>query len=105
MIVHEFWQGIDFYATITRARFEELNMDLFRRCMEPVEKVLRVRPPHLYLGGVIRSGYGRDNCVCVCHYLHDVYSKVGMPEGGCRRARKELRDFLRHKKIGNAVHT
>ena len=36
-------QGLDFYASITRARFEELNMDLFRRCMEPVEKVLRVR--------------------------------------------------------------
>ncbi|KAH9715899.1 Heat shock 70 kDa protein 5 [Citrus sinensis] len=32
---------IDFYATITRARFEELNMDLFRKCMEPVEKCLR----------------------------------------------------------------
>ena len=35
-------QGIDFYTTVTRARFEELNMDLFRKCMEPVEKVLRV---------------------------------------------------------------
>ncbi|RVX13698.1 Heat shock cognate 70 kDa protein [Vitis vinifera] len=33
--------GIDFYSTITRARFEELNMDLFRKCMEPVEKCLR----------------------------------------------------------------
>ena len=40
---HGFAQGIDFYTTITRARFEELNMDLFRHCMEPVEKVLRVR--------------------------------------------------------------
>ena len=39
-------QGLDFYASITRARFEELNMDLFRRCMEPVEKVLRVRSPN-----------------------------------------------------------
>jgi L1 cell adhesion molecule like protein len=24
------YEGIDFYSTITRARFEELNMDLFR---------------------------------------------------------------------------
>ncbi len=40
-------QGLDFYASITRARFEELNMDLFRRCMEPVEKVLRVRPSRM----------------------------------------------------------
>ncbi|GJV32459.1 heat shock protein 70, conserved site-containing protein [Tanacetum coccineum] len=31
----------DFYSTITRARFEELNMDLFRKCMLPVEKCLR----------------------------------------------------------------
>ncbi|KAL9416012.1 hypothetical protein AB3S75_039247 [Citrus x aurantiifolia] len=35
------YEGIDFYTTITRARFEELNMDLFRKCMEPVEKCLR----------------------------------------------------------------
>jgi molecular chaperone DnaK (HSP70) len=41
--VHACAQGVDFYTTITRARFEELNMDLFRKCMEPVEKVLRVR--------------------------------------------------------------
>lgn len=34
-------EGVDFYTTITRARFEELNMDLFRKCMDPVEKVLR----------------------------------------------------------------
>ncbi|KAL1201398.1 Heat shock 70 kDa protein 5 [Cardamine amara subsp. amara] len=34
-------EGIDFYATISRARFEEMNMDLFRKCMDPVEKVLR----------------------------------------------------------------
>ncbi len=32
---------MDFYSSITRARFEELNMDLFRKCMEPVEKTLR----------------------------------------------------------------
>ncbi|NP_001311758.1 heat shock 70 kDa protein [Capsicum annuum] len=35
------YEGIDFYATITRARFEEMNMDLFRKCMEPVEKCLK----------------------------------------------------------------
>ncbi|KAJ0045737.1 hypothetical protein Pint_06289 [Pistacia integerrima] len=35
------YEGIDFCSTITRARFEELNMDLFRKCMELVEKCLR----------------------------------------------------------------
>jgi len=33
--------GIDFYAKMTRARFEELNMDLFKKCMDPVEKCLK----------------------------------------------------------------
>ena len=39
--IDSLFEGIDFYSTITRARFEELNMDLFRKCMEPVEKCLR----------------------------------------------------------------
>ncbi|OIT31473.1 PREDICTED: heat shock 70 kDa protein-like [Nicotiana attenuata] len=39
--VDSLFEGIDFYATITRARFEELCMDLFMKCMEPVEKCLR----------------------------------------------------------------
>ena len=45
--IDSLYEGIDFYMTITRARFEELNMDLFRRCMEPVEKVLRVCHGHI----------------------------------------------------------
>ncbi|KAL7201746.1 hypothetical protein ACSBR1_033443 [Camellia fascicularis] len=39
--IESLYEGIDFYMTITQARFEELNMDLFRKCMEPVEKCLR----------------------------------------------------------------
>merc|ERR1711978_637127 len=34
-------EGIDFYTSITRARFEELCSDLFRGTLEPVEKSLR----------------------------------------------------------------
>jgi len=34
-------EGIDFYSTITRARFEELNTDLFRKCLQLVNKCLR----------------------------------------------------------------
>ena len=33
-------QGIDFYTSITRAKFEELNADLFRSTLEPMERVL-----------------------------------------------------------------
>ena len=34
-------EGVDFHATATRATFEDLNMDYFRKCLEPVEKALR----------------------------------------------------------------
>jgi L1 cell adhesion molecule like protein len=39
--IDSLYEGVDFYTSITRARFEELNVDLFRKCMDPVEKVLR----------------------------------------------------------------
>lgn len=35
------FDGIDFFSNITRARFEELSSDFFRRTLEPVERVLR----------------------------------------------------------------
>ncbi|KAJ8450320.1 hypothetical protein Cgig2_004777 [Carnegiea gigantea] len=34
-------EGIDFFFTITRARFEEMNLDLFRNCIGQVEKCLK----------------------------------------------------------------
>ncbi|CAG2102505.1 unnamed protein product, partial [Medioppia subpectinata] len=39
--IDSLFEGIDFYSTITRARFEELNADLFRSTLDPVEKCLR----------------------------------------------------------------
>ena len=39
--IDSLFDGTDFNSTITRARFEDMNMDYFRKCMEPVEKVLR----------------------------------------------------------------
>ena len=53
--IEAFEGGNDFAETLTRAKFEELNMDLFIKTMKPVEQVLRdagvkedideVRPP------------------------------------------------------------
>nr|CAA74012.1 heat shock protein cognate 70 [Pleurodeles waltl] len=40
--IDSLYEGIDFYTSITRARFEELNADLFRGTLVPVEKSLRV---------------------------------------------------------------
>ncbi|CAJ2633887.1 unnamed protein product [Trifolium pratense] len=39
--IDSLYEGIDFYTTITRDRFEELNMDLFNKCMDTVEQCLR----------------------------------------------------------------
>ncbi|XP_004624354.1 heat shock 70 kDa protein 1-like [Octodon degus] len=39
--IDSLYDGVDFYTSITRARFEELCADLFRGTLEPVEKALR----------------------------------------------------------------
>merc|ERR1719187_2306418 len=39
--IDSLFEGIDFYTSITRARFEDLCQDLFRGTLEPVEKAIR----------------------------------------------------------------
>ncbi|KAI0063058.1 heat shock protein 70 [Artomyces pyxidatus] len=39
--IESFEGGNDFSETLTRAKFEELNVDLFRKTMRPVEQVLK----------------------------------------------------------------
>merc|ERR1712199_136200 len=39
--IDSLFEGVDFFSSITRARFEDLYADLFRGTLEPVEKVLR----------------------------------------------------------------
>jgi heat shock protein 5 len=57
--IESFEDGNDFSETLTRAKFEELNMHLFRKTMKPVEQVLKdaevnkedvdeVKPFHVY---------------------------------------------------------
>jgi len=38
--IESLYDGSDLYTTVTRALFEQLNMDLFKQCMAPVEKVM-----------------------------------------------------------------
>ncbi|XP_021812538.1 heat shock cognate 70 kDa protein-like [Prunus avium] len=38
--IDSLFEGIDFCSTITREKFEELNMDLFTKCMDIVDKCL-----------------------------------------------------------------
>ncbi|KAK1590076.1 hsp70-like protein [Colletotrichum navitas] len=39
--IEAFFDGKDFSETLTRAKFEELNIDLFKKTMKPVEQVLK----------------------------------------------------------------
>jgi L1 cell adhesion molecule like protein len=39
--IDSLFEGVDFYSSITRARFEDLCADLFRGTLDPVEKVVR----------------------------------------------------------------
>jgi endoplasmic reticulum chaperone BiP len=39
--IESFEDGNDFSETLTRAKFEEINIDLFRKTMKPVEQVLK----------------------------------------------------------------
>ncbi len=39
--IDSFYEGIDFYTSITRAKFEELCADIFKRTIDPVDQVLR----------------------------------------------------------------
>jgi len=39
--IDSLYEGVDYYTSITRARFDELNADLFRGTLEPVEKAMR----------------------------------------------------------------
>merc|ERR1712146_843911 len=38
--IEALFDGVDFSETLTRARFEELNMDLFKKTLGPVGKVM-----------------------------------------------------------------
>merc|ERR550534_1567997 len=38
--IDSLFEGIDFYSKISRAKFESLNLDKFRKCIKPVEDSL-----------------------------------------------------------------
>ncbi len=39
--IDSLYDGLDYNTCISRAKFEDLNMDYFRKCMDPVEQVLK----------------------------------------------------------------
>jgi heat shock 70kDa protein 1/2/6/8 len=39
--IDSLYDGVDYNTTITRAKFEDMNNDYFRKCMEPVEQAIK----------------------------------------------------------------
>ncbi|KAI9024742.1 78 kDa glucose-regulated protein precursor [Hyaloraphidium curvatum] len=81
--IESFFDGEDFSETLTRAKFEELNLDLFKRTIKPVEQVMK------------DSGVGK-------HEIHDV-----VLVGGSTRIPKVvqlLEDFFNGKKASKGIN-
>ncbi len=81
--VDSLFEGVDFQTTITRAKFESLADSLIRRCMEPVEQVLR------------DSKISKDQ-------IHEIV----MVGGSSRipRVRQMISDFFNGKKLNDSVN-
>ena len=77
------FEGIDFYTTITRARFEEMNDDLFQSTMEPVEKALR------------DAKFDKD-------HIHDIVLVGGSTR--IPKIQKLLQDFFNGKELNKSIN-
>jgi heat shock protein 5 len=81
--IEAFFDGDDLSETLTRAKFEELNIDLFKKTLKPVEKVLK------------DAGLGK-------HEIHDI-----VLVGGSTRIPKVvqlLEDFFNGKKASKGIN-
>lgn len=77
------YEGIDFNTSVTRARFEELSMDLFRKAMDTVEKVLH------------------DSCLAKSD-IHDVVLVGGTTR--IPRMQQMLSDYFNGKELCKSVN-
>jgi len=83
--IDSLFEGIDFYTSISRARFEDLNADLFRSILEPVEKSLRDAK-------VDKSG------------IHDIVLVGGSTCIPIPKVQKLLQDFFNGRKLNKSIN-
>jgi heat shock protein 1/8 len=75
--VDALFEGTDFFTKITRAKFEELCMDLFRGTIDPVERVIRDSKFHKISKGSIHEIVvvgGSTRIPKVCQLLQDFFN-------------------------------
>ncbi|CAG7732187.1 unnamed protein product [Allacma fusca] len=75
--------GIDFYSKISRARFEELCLDLFRATLQPIERAL----------------LDAKMCKSDIHEIVLVGGSTRIP-----KIQKLLRDFFNGKELNKSIH-
>ncbi|XP_004308862.1 PREDICTED: heat shock cognate 70 kDa protein-like [Fragaria vesca subsp. vesca] len=74
-------EGTDFYTSITRAKFEQLNMDFFNKCMEPVKKCLEdAKMDVSCVDDVVLAG-GSSRIPKVQQLLQDVFKGKALCKG------------------------
>merc|ERR1719376_50532 len=81
--IDSLYEGVDFYTSITRARFEELCGDLFRATLDPVEQALK--------------GAKMDK-----NKIHDVVLVGGSTR--IPKIQKLLRDFFNVKELNKSIN-
>merc|ERR1712202_39422 len=81
--IDSLYEGVDFYTSITRARFEELCGDLFRATLDPVEQALK--------------GAKMDK-----NKIHDVVLVGGSTR--IPKIQKLLRDFFNDKELNKSIN-
>ncbi|KAL6611018.1 heat shock 70 kDa protein [Neocallimastix californiae] len=81
--IESFYQGEDFSESLTRAKFEELNMDLFKKTIKPVEKVLK------------DAGLGK-------HEIHDIVLVGGSTR--IPKIQQLIEDFFNGKKASKGIN-
>ncbi|KAL2969486.1 hypothetical protein AAZX31_15G084400 [Glycine max] len=78
------YEGVDLYATVTRALFEELNKDLFMKCMETVEKcLLEAKSDKIQVHEIVLVG-GSTRIPKVQQLLKDMFSVNGTTKELCK---------------------
>jgi heat shock protein 5 len=81
--IESFYKGEDFSETLTRAKFEELNMDLFQKTIKPVDKVLK------------DAGLGK-------HEIHDIVLVGGSTR--IPKIQQLIEDFFNGKKASKGIN-
>ena len=94
--IDSLFEGVDFYTSITRARFEELCSDLFRGTLGPVEKSLR--DARIDKNGKTKKTWLISN---LCSGIHEIVLVGGSTH--IPKIQKLLQDYFNGKELNKSL--